>query len=90
MDRVTVFTSNVTHYPTYTCPTPHNLCWFLHTCCLIPQVPVNGSSLSIGILSHAFGMEGYSLATGGIRVQVPENERDDARALIQSVESDEP
>ena len=35
----------------------------------------------------AFSMEGYSLATGGIRVQVPENERDDARALI---ESDEP
>jgi hypothetical protein len=32
-------------------------------------------------------MEGYSLATGGIRVQVPENERADARALI---ESDEP
>ena len=35
----------------------------------------------------AFSMEGYSLATGGIRVQVPENERADARALI---ESDEP
>jgi len=35
-------------------------------------------------------MEGYSLATGGIRVQVSENEYDDARALIKSVESDEP
>ncbi len=32
----------------------------------------------------ALSIEGYSMATGGIRVQVPETEADDARALIES------
>ena len=31
----------------------------------------------------ALNMEGYSLATGGIRVQVPENEKIDGRNLIE-------
>jgi hypothetical protein len=31
-------------------------------------------------------MEGYSLATGGIRVRVPENEKTDARNLIEANE----
>ena len=30
------------------------------------------------------GLEGYSLAAGGFRVQVPENEARDARVLIKS------
>lgn len=32
----------------------------------------------------ALGTEGYSVATGGILVQVPENEVEDARALIEA------
>ena len=34
----------------------------------------------------ALSMEGYSLATGGIRVQVPSTQEDDARRLIESDE----
>jgi len=34
-------------------------------------------------------MEGYSLATGGIRVQVPSSQETDARELIKSHEEDE-
>ena len=37
----------------------------------------------------ALSMEGYSLATGGIRVQVPSTEEDDARRLIESDEENE-
>lgn len=36
----------------------------------------------------ALSMEGYSMATGGIRVQVPAEQADAARALIAA--SDEP
>lgn len=32
----------------------------------------------------ALSMDGYSMATGGIRVQVPEDEAEDARALIRA------
>lgn len=32
----------------------------------------------------ALSMEGYSMAAGGIAVQVPETEVEDARALIES------
>jgi hypothetical protein len=32
----------------------------------------------------SINMEGYSLATGGILVQVPEDQADEARALIHS------
>ena len=40
----------------------------------------------------ALSMEGYSMATGGIRVQVPEDYAEEARALIESANSssDEP
>ena len=31
----------------------------------------------------ALSMDGYSLATGGIRVQVPEDQAEDARELIE-------
>ncbi|MCU0787668.1 MAG: DUF2007 domain-containing protein [Verrucomicrobia bacterium] len=37
----------------------------------------------------ALNMEGYSLAAGGILVQVPETEVGDARALIESKDSDD-
>jgi hypothetical protein len=35
----------------------------------------------------ALSIEGYSMSTGGIRVQVPEDEADDARALLASAET---
>ena len=37
----------------------------------------------------ALSMEGYSLATGGIRVQVPSTQEDEARRLIESDEENE-
>jgi hypothetical protein len=37
----------------------------------------------------ALGLEGYSLATGGIRVQVPASEADDARMLIEATGTDD-
>tara|TARA_B100000085_G_C18202133_1_gene374166 strand:- start:166 stop:390 length:225 start_codon:yes stop_codon:yes gene_type:complete len=37
----------------------------------------------------ALSMEGYSLATGGIRVQVPSIQEDEARRLIESDEENE-
>jgi len=73
MDRVTVFTS-------FNGPEAQLVCARLRTAGF--QATVEGEAA-------AFSMEGYSLATGGIRVQVPENERDDASALIKSGESDE-
>ena len=38
----------------------------------------------------SLSMEGYSMAAGGILVQVPDSEAQDARALIESNESDDP
>jgi len=32
----------------------------------------------------AFSIDGYSLAVGGIRVQVPESEADDAREFLET------
>ena len=37
----------------------------------------------------ALSMEGYSLATGGIRVQVPSAQEDEARRLTESDEENE-
>ena len=37
----------------------------------------------------ALCMEGYSLAVGGIRVQVPSSQKTDARDLIEANEEDE-
>ena len=37
----------------------------------------------------ALSMEGYSLATGGVRVQVPSSQEADARQLIEAHEEDE-
>jgi hypothetical protein len=74
MDRVTVFSP-------FSGPEAQLVCAQLRTVGF--QATVEGETA-------AFSMEGYSLATGGIRVQVLENEYDDARALINSVESNEP
>lgn len=37
----------------------------------------------------ALSMEGYSMAAGGILVQVPDTEADDARALINARDDDD-
>ena len=37
----------------------------------------------------ALSIEGYSLSTGGIRVQVPSSQEADARQLIEAHEEDE-
>lgn len=73
MDRVTVFT-------TFSGPEAQLVCSQLCTAGF--QATVEGEAA-------AFSMEGYSLATGGIRVQVPENDRDNARAFVESIVSDE-
>jgi hypothetical protein len=44
------------------------------------------------IVTHelaALSMEGYSMSTGGILVQVPEDEAGDARELLESQPEDE-
>ena len=43
----------------------------------------------VGELS-ALSVEGYSLTTGGVRVQVPEDRAEEAKALIASKEGDTP
>ena len=45
-----------------------------------------GFDASVEGEAAALNMEGYTLATGGIRVQVPENEKIDARKLIEANE----
>ena len=37
----------------------------------------------------AFAMDGYAMAAGGILVQTPEDEAEDARELVRSLETDE-
>ena len=37
----------------------------------------------------ALSMDGYSMATGGIQVQVPDDEAEEARELISSAKDDE-
>ncbi|MGYP001184393461 len=70
MDRVTVYTA---FNPT----TAQIVCSRLQTAGI--QASVEGEAA-------ALSMEGYSLSTGGIRVQVPEPEADAARALIEADE----
>ena len=38
----------------------------------------------------ALSMDGYSLSTGGIFVQVPDDEADDAREIIESGSAEQP
>jgi len=37
----------------------------------------------------SMSMEGYSMATGGIRIKVPETEKDAARGLVESLLNEE-
>ena len=70
MDRVTVFTA-------FNSVEAQIICSRLQTA---------GFDASVEGEAAALNMEGYSLATGGIRVQVPENEKSDARKLIEANE----
>ncbi len=70
MDRVAVFT-------TFNPVAAQIVCSRLQTA---------GFDASVEGEAAALNMEGYSLATGGIRVQVPENEKTDARNLIEANE----
>lgn len=45
-------------------------------------------SVNVAHELSALSMEGYSMTTGGIRVQVPEEEAEEARALIESSAAD--
>ena len=68
MDRVTVFTA-------FNPIEAQIICSRLQTA---------GFDASVEGEAAALNMEGYTLATGGIRVQVPENEKIDARKLIEA------
>jgi len=70
MDRVTVFTA-------FNPIEAQIICSRLQTA---------GFDASVEGEAAALNMEGYTLATGGIRVQVPENEKIDARKLIEANE----
>ena len=70
MDRVTVFTAFNTVEAQIICS----------------RLQTAGFDASVEGEAAAFSMEGYSLATGGVRVQVPENEKSDARKLIEANE----
>ena len=49
-----------------------------------------GFDASVEGEAAALNMEGYSLATGGIRAQVPESERIGSQKLIEANEKDRP
>ena len=70
MDRVTVFTAFNTVEAQIICS----------------RLQTAGFDASVEGEAAALSMEGYSLATGGVRVQVPENEKSDARKLIEANE----
>ena len=70
MDRVTVFTAFDTVEAQIICS----------------RLQTAGFDASVEGEAAALSMEGYSLATGGVRVQVPENEKSDARTLIEANE----
>ena len=73
MDRVTVFTA-------FNPVQAQIVCARLQTAGLDATVEGEAAALS---------MEGYSLATGGIRVQVPSTQEDEARGVIESDEENE-
>jgi hypothetical protein len=47
-----------------------------------------GFLVSIRGLDAALATEGYSLATGGVRVQVPQDQADEARAFLEAEPAD--
>ncbi|MDG2212461.1 MAG: DUF2007 domain-containing protein [Verrucomicrobiota bacterium] len=53
------------------------------------RLQVAGLDATVEGEAAALSMEGYSLAAGGIRVQVPSSQETDARELIESHEEDE-
>ena len=73
MDRVTVFTA-------FNPVQAQIVCTRLQTAGLDATVEGEAAALS---------MEGYSLATGGIRVQVPSAQETEARRLIEADEENE-
>ncbi len=73
MDRVTVFTA-------FNPVQAQIICTRLQTAGLDATVEGEAAALS---------MEGYSLATGGIRVQVPSPQEAEARRLIEADEEDQ-
>lgn len=73
MDRVTVFTA-------FSPVQAQIICTRLQTAGLDATVEGEAAALS---------MEGYSLATGGIRVQVPSPQEAEARRLIEADEEDQ-
>ena len=53
------------------------------------RLQTSGLDATVEGEAAALSMEGYSLATGGIRVQVPSTQEDEARRLIESDEENE-
>ena len=53
------------------------------------RLHVAGMDATVEGEAAALSMEGYSLSTGGIRVQVPFSQEDDARQLIHADEEGE-
>ncbi len=47
-----------------------------------------GFLVSIQGLDAALATEGYSLATGGVRVQVPQDQAEEARAFLEAEPAD--
>jgi alanine-alpha-ketoisovalerate/valine-pyruvate aminotransferase len=54
------------------------------------RLEASGFTVLLKNLGAALAMEGYSMVTGGIFVQVPEVEEADARALLGAVDGAEP
>jgi hypothetical protein len=48
------------------------------------RLEANGFFVNVKNENAALSVDGYAMAVGGILVQVPEDQADDARALIQS------
>lgn len=54
---------------------------------LASRLRAEGLNVYLHSENAAHSLEGYALSAGGIRIQVPENEVEDARALL-SVENE--
>ncbi|MCF7669137.1 MAG: DUF2007 domain-containing protein [Verrucomicrobia bacterium] len=57
---------------------------------VLSMLKAAGVNAFINHEASALSMEGYSLATGGVIIQVPEDEHATARELIESKQTDEP
>jgi hypothetical protein len=54
------------------------------------RLEANGFMANVAHETASLNMEGYALATGGILVQVPEDQAEDARTLLDSDAPGEP